>query len=63
MRAMPFKAASTPTDNPAPMSSIISEALKKQAALRPPKGKPKIMPLTPRLPPVPKPYKKRKPNV
>ena len=40
----------------------VKEALEKQAASRPPKGKPKIMPVTPTLPRVPKPYKRRKPT-
>jgi hypothetical protein len=35
--------------------------LEKQAASRPAKGKPRIMPVTPTLPRVPKPYKRRKP--
>jgi hypothetical protein len=38
----------------------VREALDKQAASRPPKSKPKIMPVTPALPRVPKPYKRRK---
>jgi len=37
------------------------EALEKQAASRPAKGKPRIMPVTPTLPRVAKPYKRRKP--
>jgi hypothetical protein len=38
----------------------VREALEKQKASRPPKGKPNIMPVSPTLPRVPKPYKRRK---
>lgn len=40
----------------------VKEALEKQAASRPPRAKPRIMPVTPTLPRVPKPYKRKKPS-
>jgi hypothetical protein len=45
-----------------PTRELIDEALKRQAGLRPPRGKPNIMPVTPTLPRVPKPYKKKRPR-
>ena len=52
-------------ESPVPSSiwdDDVCEALEKHMASRPPKGKPKIMPVTPTLPRVPKPYKRRKPS-
>ncbi len=62
MRAMPYKKSNSPTTDARPANSFVSEALAKQAASRPPKSPPKIMPITPTLPRVPKPHKyKRRP--
>ena len=59
MRARPFKQATT-TAHPAPVTNeFVSEALAKQAAMRPAKTPPKEMPVTPTLPRVPKPHKRR----
>ena len=43
-----------------PNSECIREALEKQAALRPPKTPPKLMPITPTLPRIPKPRNRRR---
>ena len=62
MRARPYK-QSTSTAFPAPvMNEFVSEALAKQAALRPPKAPPKELPQTPTLPRVPKPHGRRRPR-
>jgi len=62
MKARPFKQVTT-TAHPAPVTNeIVEEALKKQAASRPAKTAPRAMPVTPTLPRVPKPYKRRKPR-
>jgi hypothetical protein len=59
MRAFPEKRPTSTPDVPQSATSFISEALAKQAALRPPKTPPKIMPVTPTLPRIPKPYKNK----
>jgi hypothetical protein len=62
MRARPFKQATT-TAYPAPVTDeYVAEALAKQAARRPPKSPPKAMPVTPTLPRVAKPHKRRRPK-
>ena len=61
MRAQPFKQATT-TAHPEPVwNQDVQDALARQAASRPPKGPPKLMPVTPTLPRVPKPHKRRRP--
>jgi hypothetical protein len=60
MKARPFK-QSTSTAFPTPVSNeFVQEALAKQAAKRPAKTPPKPMPVTPTLPRVPKPHKRRR---
>jgi hypothetical protein len=60
MRAKPFKQA-TSTAFPTPVSNeFVTEALAKQAAARPAKTPPNAMPITPTLPRVPKPHKRRR---
>ena len=60
MKARPFKQATT-TAHPAPVTNdYVEEALAKQAARRPPRTPPKAMPVTPTLPRVPKPHKRRR---
>lgn len=60
MRAMPYKKSTSPSTRPPIANSYVSEALAKQAASRPPKSPPKIMPITPTLPRVPKPHKHKR---
>jgi hypothetical protein len=57
---MPYKKTSSAPNTPPPMNSYVSEALAKQAALRPPKTPPKLMPVTPTLPRIPKPHKHKR---
>jgi hypothetical protein len=60
MKARPFKQATT-TAFPAPVTNeYVTEALAKHAAARPAKTPPKAMPVTPTLPRVPKPARRRK---
>jgi hypothetical protein len=60
MRSHPFKQDST-TAHPAPVSNdFVREALAKQAALRPAPTPPRLMPVTPTLPKVPKPHRHRR---
>jgi hypothetical protein len=60
MKAKPFK-QSTGTAFPEPVTNeFVAEALAKQAARRPAKTPPKAMPVTPTLPRVPKPHKRRR---
>lgn len=62
MKARPFKQATTTAHPPMVTNEYVAEALAKQAARRPPKSPPKAMPVTPTLPRVPKPYKRRRPK-
>ena len=62
MKARPFKQATTTAHPPMVNNEYVAEALKKQAAARPPKTPPNPMPVTPTLPRVPKPYKRRRPR-
>ena len=62
MKARPFKQATTTAHPPIVSNAYVAEALAKQAARRPPKSPPKAMPVTPTLPRVPKPYKRRRPK-
>jgi hypothetical protein len=60
MRARPFKQDTT-TAHPAPVTNeFVREALAKQAANRPAKTAPKSMPLTPTLPKIHKPHRRRR---
>jgi hypothetical protein len=59
MRGKPYKPETSPTRPKAVSSSYVTEALAKQAALRPAKTPPKPMPVTPTLPRVPKPKRRR----
>ncbi len=62
MRGMPYK---RPTSTPSheTTNSYIAEALAKQAANRPAKTPPKVMPVTPTLPKVPKPRGRKRRTV
>ena len=62
MRGRPFKQATTTAHPPMATNDCVAEALAKQAARRPPKSPPNPMPVTPTLPRVPKPYKRRRPK-
>jgi hypothetical protein len=59
MKAQPFKQSSSSTEHRTITNSFITEALEKQAASRPAKTPPKAMPVTPVLPRMPKPHKRR----
>jgi hypothetical protein len=60
MKARAFKQDTT-TAHPAVVSNdFVREALAKQAAQRPAKTAPRAMPVTPTLPRVPKPHKRRR---
>ena len=60
MRARPYK-QSTATAFPEPVTNeFVTEALARQAALRPAKTPPNEMPVTPTLPRVPKPRGRRR---
>jgi hypothetical protein len=61
MRAKPFKQGSTTAYRPAVSDGYVREALAKQAAIRPARTPPKRMPVTPTLPEVPKPHRRRRP--
>jgi hypothetical protein len=63
MRSQPFKQDST-TAHPGPVNNeYVREALARQAATRPARTPPRLMPVTPTLPKVPKPYRhRRRPN-
>jgi len=50
MRAVPYKRPSDNADAKPVSNSYVSEALAKQAAIRPPKTPAKLMPVTPTLP-------------
>jgi hypothetical protein len=50
MTAKPFKQASTTAHPDAVTNEYVSEALAKQAAMRPRKTPPKVLPITPTLP-------------
>lgn len=62
MKARPYKQATSTAFPPAVTNEYVAEALAKQAARRPAKTPPKAMPVTPTLPRVPKPYKRRRPK-
>jgi len=60
MRAKIFKQTPSGAQPREVSNSYVSEALANQAANRPPKTPPKLMPVTPTLPRVPKPHKRRR---
>jgi len=60
MRAKPFKQDTTTAHPPAVTNEYVREALAKQAASRPARTPPKLMPVTPTLPKVPKPHRRRR---
>jgi hypothetical protein len=60
MRARQFKQSSATAHPPMITNAFVTEALAKQAASRPPRTPPKAMPVTPTLPRVPKPHKKKR---
>jgi hypothetical protein len=60
MKARPFKQDTTTAHPPMVNNEFVQEALAKQAALRPPKTPPKLMPITPTLPKVPKLHRRRR---
>ena len=62
MKARPYKQSTQSARPKLVWDDHVREALEKQKAIRPPKGKPNIMPVSPTLPRVPKPYKRRKPQ-
>jgi hypothetical protein len=57
MKARPFKQSSSTAHPPMVHNEIVEEALRHQAAKRPAKTPPRIMPVTPTLPKVSKPHK------
>jgi hypothetical protein len=63
MRALPHKRPSNNSDAPPVTNSYVAEALAKQAALRPPKTPPKLMPVKPTLPKMPTARKRRRRTV
>ena len=60
MKAKPFKQSTATAHPPAVTNSYVTEALAKQAASRPAKTPPNAMPVTPTLPRVPKPHRRRR---
>ena len=62
MRGMSYTRATKSADQRSVANSFVSEALSKQAALRPPKTPPKLMPVTPTLPRIRKGKPRRRPT-
>jgi hypothetical protein len=60
MRGMNYTRATSSPKAAGATNSFVEEALAKQAALRPAKAPPKTMPITPTLPRIPKPHKRRR---
>ncbi|MDB5174749.1 MAG: hypothetical protein JWO87_231 [Phycisphaerales bacterium] len=60
MRGMPYAQAVRKSESGMSSSEYVAEALAKQAAARPPKGQPNLMPVTPTLPRMPKPHRRRR---
>jgi hypothetical protein len=60
MGAKPFKQDTTTAHLPAVTNEYVREALAKQAASRPARTPPKLMPVTPTLPKIPKPHRRRR---
>ena len=60
MKAKPFKQATTTAFPPMVTNAEVEEALAIHAKRQKPKTPPNAMPVTPTLPRVPKPYKKRR---
>jgi hypothetical protein len=61
MRGMNYTRAKGASKPEPATNSFVREALEKQAASRPPKTPPKAMPVTPTLPRVPKPKRRKLP--
>jgi hypothetical protein len=61
MRGKPYKQETGPSAPKLVSSTYVREALAKQAASRGAKKPPNLMPITPTLPRVPKPHKRRRP--
>lgn len=59
MRGRPFKQTTSTAFPPMVSNDYVSEALAKQAASRPAKTPPKLMPITPTLPKVPKRHRRK----
>lgn len=62
MKARLFKQSTATAHPPMVTNPEVEEALARQAARRPPRSPPKEMPVTPTLPRVPKPHRKRRPR-
>jgi hypothetical protein len=62
MRGKPYKQETGPSGTKIVSSEYVREALAKQAAMRGAKKPAKLMPVTPVLPRVPKPHKRRRPG-
>jgi hypothetical protein len=60
MRGKPYKQETGPSAPKLVSSTYVREALAKQAASRGAKKPPNLMPITPTLPRVPKPHKRRR---
>lgn len=60
MGAKNFKQDTRSAFPPMVTNDLVNEALAKQAALRPKKTPPREMPVTPVLPRIPKPHKRRR---
>ena len=60
MKARPFKQATTTAFPPMVSNPEVAEALAIHAARQKPKSPPKAMPVTPTLPRVPKPHRRRR---
>ena len=60
MRGMPYSRATRTADTASSTNPIVNEALAIQAANRPAKSAPREMPITPTLPRMPKPKRRRR---
>lgn len=60
MRGMPYTQASGKSDGKPAPGNHVAEALAQQAARQPKKTPPNLMPVTPTLPRVPKPIRRRR---
>ena len=60
MRGMPYSQAGKSSDGKEISNPIVREALEQQASIRPARTPPREMPVTPTLPRMPKPKRKRR---
>ncbi|MDB5333940.1 MAG: hypothetical protein JWP03_5091 [Phycisphaerales bacterium] len=60
MRGMPYAKAVPTSEHGMSSSEYVSEALARQAAMRPARGAARQMPVTPTLPRMPKPKRRRR---